>query len=243
MPGQAQGHSSILGHAFFRNVQARHDLDPRHQQRRQFALGPEHFTQLTIHPHAHRQVLLEGFQVHIRGMLTHRFTEQRVDQANDRRVALLLQQVGGLRDLIDQAEQVQFFVQSLGNLLHRTVPLAIGRRQARGVLIGPDDLKRQCPPAHPARLRQCGERRVATQGKAQVVAVMLQQHAKTPGEAEGQLLAEFAHGFTAPCCANRTLAHRWPVRTTRAPRMAATTSCFPPPLICSSHAARCNAAG
>ncbi|MNE83668.1 hypothetical protein D3C80_1805030 [compost metagenome] len=43
MPGQAQGHPAILGHAFFSDIQARHDLDARHQQGRQFASRPEHF--------------------------------------------------------------------------------------------------------------------------------------------------------------------------------------------------------
>ena len=131
MPGQPQGHPTVLRDAFFSDIQTRHDLDPRHQQRRQFTPGPEHFPQLPVDPHAHRQRVLEGFQVHIRRVFAHRLAEQCVDQSNDRRIALLLQQIGGLRHLIHQAEQVQFFVQPLGDLLGRALAFAVGRRQAR----------------------------------------------------------------------------------------------------------------
>ncbi|MNG05738.1 hypothetical protein D3C84_889480 [compost metagenome] len=135
MPGQSQRHAAILRHAFFSDIQPRHDLDPRHQQRRQLTAWPKHFAQLTVDAHTHREVLLEGFQVHIRSLLTHRFTEQRVDQADDRRIALLLQQVGGLRHLIHQAQQIQLFVQPLSDLFGSALAFAVGRRQSRRKLI------------------------------------------------------------------------------------------------------------
>ena len=132
MPGQPQGHAAILGHALFRDIQPRHDLDPRHQQCRQFTPWPEHFAQLPIDAHAHRQVLLEGFQVHIRGLFAYGFAEQRIDQANDRRIALLLQQVSGLRHLIHQTEQVQVVIQPLSDLFCRALTFAVRRRQSFG---------------------------------------------------------------------------------------------------------------
>ena len=99
-------------------------------------------------------------------MLAHRFAEQCVDQPDDRRVALLLQQVGGLRDLVDQAEQVQFFVQPLGNLLGGALTFAIGGGQAGGERIGVQHLHRQIQRACPSGFRQGRERRIGAQDKA-----------------------------------------------------------------------------
>ena len=147
MPGQAQGHAAILGHALFSDIQPRHDLDPRHQQRRQFTPWPEHFAQLPIDAHAHRQVLLEGFQVHIRGLFAYRFAEQRVDQANDRRIALLFQQVGGLRHLIHQTEQVQVLIQPLSDLFRRALTFAVRRCQTCGKYRRWQQPQRQFPTA------------------------------------------------------------------------------------------------
>ncbi|MNF87203.1 hypothetical protein D3C84_696620 [compost metagenome] len=166
VPGQSQGHSTILRDPFFSNVQARHDLDPRHQQGGQFTSGPEHFAQLPVDAHAYRQVLLESFQVHVRRVLAHRFAEQCVDQPDDRRVALLLQQVGGLRDLIDQAEQVQLFVQPLGNLLGCALTFAISDGQTCGEYIRLKHPHRQIPSACPTGFRQGRERRIGAQYKA-----------------------------------------------------------------------------
>ena len=152
MPGQTQGHSTILGHAFFSDIQARHDLDARHQQRRQFTSRPEHFTQLPVDPHAHRQVLLEGFQMHVRGVLAHGLAEQRIDQTDDRRIALLLQQIGGLRHLVHQAEQVQLFVQPLGNLLGGALAFAVGGCQACRENLRFQHLQRQLASRMPGEL-------------------------------------------------------------------------------------------
>ena len=132
VPGQTQGNPAVLRHTFFGDVEPRHDLDPRHQQRRQFAFGPEHLAQLTVDAHTHRQVVLEGFQMDVRSLCAHRFAEQRVDQADHRRIALLLEQVGGLRYLLGEAEQIQFIVQPLRDLLRGALAFAIGGGQTRG---------------------------------------------------------------------------------------------------------------
>src|SRR3546814_10711157 len=62
-------------------------------QRRQLALGLQHFAQDAVHAKAHHQAFFEGFQVNVRGIFLDRLAEDGVDQADDRRVVLLLQQV------------------------------------------------------------------------------------------------------------------------------------------------------
>ncbi len=42
----------------------------------------------------------------VRGAALHRFVDQAVDQADDRGIVIAVQQVGSLRDAIDQAFQV-----------------------------------------------------------------------------------------------------------------------------------------
>lgn len=54
-----QGDTAVLGLALFGDVQARHDLDPRHQHGRQRSRWAQHFTQVPIDPQAHHQALLE----------------------------------------------------------------------------------------------------------------------------------------------------------------------------------------
>ena len=197
MPGQSKADAAVLRHALFSDVEARHDFDPRHQQVRQLTFGPQHFAQLAIDAHAHRQVMLEGFQVHIRGFLAHGFTQQRVDQTNDRRITLLLQQVGGLRHLLGHAHQVEFAVEPLRHLLGRALPGAVaeGQTLAEQCIRQPLQLHVYTRPA--LHFGQHGQRRVAAYQQARRLGRGVQQHAKTSGKAVGQARRRLAHGRAA----------------------------------------------
>ena len=74
----------------------------------------QHLAQHAVDAEAHHQAFLEGFQVDVRGVLADRLAEDRVDQANDRRVVLLLHQVLGFRDLVGQRGEVQAAAEVLG---------------------------------------------------------------------------------------------------------------------------------
>ena len=124
--------------------------------------------------------------MHIRGVFANRFAEQGIDQPDDRRIALLFQQVGGLRHLIGQAEQVQLLVQSLGNLLGGALALAINASQARSELRRLQHLDGQLPTTPAPNLGQRGQRRVAAHHQAQGRALAFQQHAQASGETKGQ---------------------------------------------------------
>ena len=106
----------VLGHALLGDVQLGHDLDPRHQQGRQFALGLHHLTQDAVDTKADHQAFFEGFDVDVRGVLFDRLAEDGVDQADDRRVVFLLQQVFGFLHLFGQAGQVHVRTQALDHL-------------------------------------------------------------------------------------------------------------------------------
>jgi hypothetical protein len=73
-------------------------------------LRTQHFAQHAVDAEAHHQAVLEGLDVDVRGVLAYRLGEQRVDQADDRRVVLALHQVGGLGQLVSELLQVQALI-------------------------------------------------------------------------------------------------------------------------------------
>ena len=110
--------------------------------------------------------MLEGFQVHIRGFFAHGFTQQRVDQTNDRCIALLLQQVGGLRHLLGHAHQIELAVEPLRHLLGRALPgaVAVGQTLVEVCIRYPLHLHLYARPA--LHFGQHGQRRVAAYQQA-----------------------------------------------------------------------------
>ncbi|MCY1188053.1 hypothetical protein D9M73_291070 [compost metagenome] len=68
----------------------------------------------------------------IRGPRSHRLAEQSVEQANDRRVVLLLKQVAGLRQGFGQPRQVDFLVKALDHRLRGILAWAVALGQALG---------------------------------------------------------------------------------------------------------------
>ncbi len=184
-PPNLERDTPVLRDAFLGDIQPRHHLDPRDQQGRQLALGFEHFTQDAVHAKTHHQALLEGFQVNVGGVLLDRFAENRVDQADDRRVVLLFQQVLGFRHLIGQRRQIETAADVLGQL-HGCGVMLIGRPQCLGELAGAHRLQRQAAPGETLRLGQC--HRVAVEAIAQAGAAVMhdEHHAMALGEAERQ---------------------------------------------------------
>ena len=65
-------------------------------QRRDRALGLQHFPQHAIHPEPHDEAILERLDVNVRGVVLDGRGQQRVDEADDRRVIIALEKVGRL---------------------------------------------------------------------------------------------------------------------------------------------------
>ena len=70
------------------------------------ALGLQHFAQHAVDAEAHHQPVLERLDVDVGGVLAHRLRQQRIDQADDRRVVVALEQVGLLGQFLRQVREV-----------------------------------------------------------------------------------------------------------------------------------------
>ncbi len=84
----------------------RHDLDARHHQRGHGALGLQHLAQHAVDAEAHHQAVLERLDVDVRGVLLHRLGQHRIDQADDRRIVVALEQIGLLGQFLRQVRQI-----------------------------------------------------------------------------------------------------------------------------------------
>ena len=185
-PADPQGNPPILGNTLLGDVQPCHDLDPRYQQGRQLALGLQHLAQHAVDAEAHHQAFLEGFQVDVRGVLADRLAEDRVDQANDRRVVLLLHQVLGFRDLVGQRGEVQAAAEVLGELHGRRGVVLVGGRQGlvEGVLA--ERPERQAAAGEALRLGDRRQLHLRPAGQPVLLLQAQEQQALALGEAERQ---------------------------------------------------------
>ena len=127
--GDPQRDAAILRQAFFGNIETRHDLDARYQQRGQHPLRFEHLAQDAIDTEAHDQAIFEGFDMNIRGVFLDRLGQQGIDEADDRRIILTFQQVFRLGKLLGDAEQVHALAEITHHLHGFAGILLIGDRQ------------------------------------------------------------------------------------------------------------------
>ena len=111
-----QGYAAVLRYAFFRDVESRHDLDTRYEQRRQFAFRLHDFAHHAVDAETHDHLAFECFDVDVGSALANRLGKQRVDEADDRCVVFLFQQIFGFRDGIGQAGQVHLFPEVFDHL-------------------------------------------------------------------------------------------------------------------------------
>ena len=95
-----QADAAVLRQALLGDVEPRHDLDARHHHRRHGALRLQHFAQHAVDAEAHHQPVLERLDVDVGGVLAHRLGQHGIDQADDRRVVVALEQVGLLGQLL-----------------------------------------------------------------------------------------------------------------------------------------------
>ena len=93
--GDAQADAAVLRQALLGDVEPRHDLDARDQQRGDGALGLQHLAQHAVDAEAHHEAVLVGLDVDVGGVFLDRLRQHRVDQADDRRVVLALQRSEG----------------------------------------------------------------------------------------------------------------------------------------------------
>ena len=138
--------------------------------------------------------MLKGFQMHVRCFFAHGFTQQGIDKANDRRIAFLLQQVGGLRHLLGQTHQVEFFVQPLGHLLGSAVTCAIAAGQALAEVGIGEGAEGHFTPSPTLRFGQCGQWRIGANQQGGRRGRSVQHYPEAPGKAERQARTWQCHG-------------------------------------------------
>ena len=93
----AQADSAVLRQALLGDIEARHDLDAR-RDRRLKALGRrQHVVHHAVHAEAHHHFFFENFDVNIRRAILDRLRQHAVDELDDRRRVVGLEQVQRLR--------------------------------------------------------------------------------------------------------------------------------------------------
>ena len=185
LAAQGQRDAPVLRHPLLGDVQPRHHLDARHQQRRDPRVQRQGLAQHAVDAHPHRQRRLERLKMDVRSPRPHGLGDDAVDQPDHRRVIGRVQQVGRGRNVVDQTLQPRG---------HRQV-VAVRRAQviARIDLRQPpvearlvQRLDPQRPAQRPARLDQGRGIGPLAQAHHADLARLQQDHPVPFGEAIGQ---------------------------------------------------------
>ncbi len=149
----AQRNAAVLWQPLLGDIEARHDLDARDDQRRDGALGLQYLAQHAVHAEADHEPVLERLDVDVRGILLHRLGEQRVDEADDRGLVLALEQVGRLRDFLGEVGEVGFLLEAAHGVHRRARAALVGLSEQEFETVRVDALDDQGPPQVPPHLR------------------------------------------------------------------------------------------
>jgi len=114
LAGHAQRDPPVLREPLLGDVELRHDLHPRDDRGVQGAGGLEQVAQRAIDAQAHERARLEGLDVDVRGAVAQRLREQRIDEADDRRVVLAFQKVLDLGNFLQQPRQIDVLREVVG---------------------------------------------------------------------------------------------------------------------------------
>ena len=155
LAGHAQRDAAVLRQALFRDVELRHDLDARDDRGMQRARRLDQVAQRAVDAQPHHRARFEGLDVDVRGAVAQRLREQRIDQADDRRIVLAFEQILDPGDFLQQPREIQVLREIAGQR---------GRAGIGAVVRGGDQLvelvRADAPGAqrHAERAAQFGER-------------------------------------------------------------------------------------
>ncbi|VVN68107.1 hypothetical protein PS687_05359 [Pseudomonas fluorescens] len=110
--GYTQGNASVLGQAFFGDIELGHDLDPRHQRSVQRFARRHHIAQRAVDAVAHHGMGFVGFYVDITRLIAGGLGEQGVDHADHRGAVLGVEQIGDFGHVLHQAVEVHLILRS-----------------------------------------------------------------------------------------------------------------------------------
>ena len=126
---------------------------------------------------------LLGLDMDVGGVLLDRLEQERVDQADDRRIVALVEQIVHHRGAVGERGEIVMVGRGLRGLRGG---VAVGLRQRRiegGVA---EHLEAEAGSGQPLHLDERGHRRARAMGADQAVAIAAQDHAMPPREAVGQ---------------------------------------------------------
>ena len=124
-----QRNAPVLRQALLCDVELRHDLDARDDQRPDGHRRLHDFAHHAIHPQADGKPLLEGLDVNVRRALNDRLTEQRVDEPDDGRIVGAFEQVGRFVQFAGQCAQIERAVQIRHHFVGARSVLLVGGLQ------------------------------------------------------------------------------------------------------------------
>ena len=136
--GDAQRDSAVLRQALLGDVELGHDLDARNDQRRKHAARLQHLAHNAVDTETDAEAVLVGFDVHVRGAVFHGFGQYGVDEADDGRVIVAFEQVGGLLQLLRDLQQIHVLVEAADHLHGLVAALFVGLLQERVEDLGRD---------------------------------------------------------------------------------------------------------
>ena len=183
-----QADAPVLRQTLLGDVELRHDLDTGDDERRHGALRLQHLAQHSVHAEAHDQAILERLHVDVGGVLLHRLGEHGVDQPDDRRIVVAVEEVRLLRQFQREVRQVGGIVQSLDGGLHGVRACLIDLPQQQVELRLRHALEPDRPADEPPDLRQGDGRGVlAIDALGFDVRDLFDEHAVALREREGKL--------------------------------------------------------
>ena len=99
LAGELDADAAVLRQALLGDVQAGHDLDARDDDRLEALRRRDDVVEDAVDAEADRQVALERLDVDVAGAVLDRLEEQRVDQPDDRRLVVGVEQVARLLEV------------------------------------------------------------------------------------------------------------------------------------------------
>ena len=120
----------------------------------------DHVAQRAVDAEAHERARLEDLQVHVGGALAHRLREERVDEPDDRRVVLGLEEVGDFRERLGELGEVDRLAHVLDDGLGGRGLARVGERQAMLEFLGREQHLAQRLAGHAAHFGERGGLRI-----------------------------------------------------------------------------------
>ena len=106
----AQTDAPVLRQPLLGDVELGHHLDARDDRRRHRAPRLQRLAQHAVDAQPHHEPVLERLDVDVRGVLLDRLGQQRVDELDDRRIVLALEQVGLLGQVLREMREVDLLL-------------------------------------------------------------------------------------------------------------------------------------